>query len=52
MNPSTEPKPVHRIVRRAFRGIGLEERAQRMHERYRLLRGGREMWRNPAGTRP
>ena len=46
MNVSTAPKPVHRIVRRAFRGIGLEEKAQRMHERYRLLRGGREMWRN------
>jgi FkbM family methyltransferase len=43
---SSTPKPVHRMVRRAFRGIGLEEKAQRMHERYRLLRGGPAMWRN------
>jgi|tagenome__1003787_1003787.scaffolds.fasta_scaffold20977441_4 FkbM family methyltransferase len=43
---STTPKPAHRIVRRAFRGLGLEERAQRMHEHYRVLRGGPTVWRN------
>jgi FkbM family methyltransferase len=43
---STTPKPVERIVRRAFRGIGLEDQARRMHERYRLLRGGPTVWRN------
>jgi len=43
---SPTPKPVHRIVRRAFRYFGLEEQAQRMHERYRRLRGGPTMRRN------
>jgi FkbM family methyltransferase len=43
---STTPKPVHRIARRAFRGVGLEEKARRMHERYRVLRGGPTVWRN------
>jgi FkbM family methyltransferase len=43
---SKTTKPVHRIVRGAFRWVGLEEQAQRMHERYRWLRGGPTMWRN------
>jgi FkbM family methyltransferase len=43
---STASKPVHRIARRAFRGVGLEEKAQRVHERYRVLRGGPTVWRN------
>jgi FkbM family methyltransferase len=43
---SPPAKPAHRIARRAFRGIGLEKKAQRIHERYRLLRGGPAMRRN------